>query len=153
MREIRGDLWGDHGTARIAITTGGLVSPRGECVMTRGCARQARERYPGLAAELGALIREGGNHVFALGAGLVSFPVEESPWEVPGLRLVERSCRELVALTDDRGWEKVVVPRPGCGSGGLSWAEVRPILQRHFDDRFCVITQEQEESQVERNTT
>jgi hypothetical protein len=143
VREIRGDLWDYLGIAVVVITTGGAVSRRGECAMPRGCARQARDRFPDLPAVLGALIRQEGNHVHDLGYGLVSFPVENSPYEMPGLGMIERSCAELVTLTDARLWATVVVPRPGCGGGGLQWPEVRPILARHFDGRFLIISEKE----------
>lgn len=140
MRHIEGDLWDQLPEAVVAITTCGQISKKGECIMLRGCARQARERFPGLALKLGELIREGGNHVHDLGNGVVSFPVEEGAFDVPDLRIIERSCRELVALTESRGWQQIVVPRPGCGGGGLQWETVRPILEPYFDDRFSVIS-------------
>ncbi|OHB33481.1 MAG: ADP-ribose-binding protein [Desulfuromonadaceae bacterium GWC2_58_13] len=142
MRELVGDLWDHLGAAPVCITTGGLVSPKGECAMPRGCARQARDRFPEVAGQLGALILARGNHVHELEHGLVSFPVENSPFELPGLSLIERSCSELRALVEAKGWPQVVVPRPGCGSGGLMWHEIRPILERYFDDRFLVISKE-----------
>jgi hypothetical protein len=140
VREIYGDLWDWLGRAVIVITTGGQVSPKGNCAMPRGCARQARERFPQLPARLGGLIRSHGNRVFDLGNGIVSFPVENSPFEVPDTRLIERSCQQLKELTDRNAWPLVILPRPGCGGGGLSWQEVRPLLERHLDDRFLVIT-------------
>jgi len=106
----------------------------------RGCARQAREHFPALPARLGALLFEAGNHVHVIDDGLVSFPVEESPWATPDLRLIRRSAEELRALADLEGWTRVVVPRPGCGGGGLDWQEVRPLLAGLFDDRFTVIS-------------
>lgn len=139
MRELVGDLWEFLGQAPVCITTSALVSRSGQASMPRGCARQARERFPELPQILGGLIRQHGNHVHELGRGLVSFPVEQTPFEVPGLGLIERSCQELLALTEQRSWPQVVVPCPGCGGGGLAWSEVRPILQRYFDDRFWVI--------------
>jgi len=144
MRELVGDLWQHYEAgAVIAITTHGAVSRSGVSSMQRGCARQARERFPGLAATLGGLVREKGNHVHLLAERLVSFPVENDPLCRPEMDLIERSCRELVALVDKCGWPQVIVPRPGCGSGGLSWTEVRPLLIKYFDERFSVISMEE----------
>lgn len=141
MQEIFGDLWDYYGTVAVGITTGGQVGRKGQCMMPRGCARQAKDRFPDLPEKLGALIRAEGNHVFHLGNGLYSFPVEKSPFEVPELSIIERSCWELVELTNQQGWSRVVLPRPGCGGGGLEWRQVRPLLERLFDKRFYVITQ------------
>ena len=141
MQEVYGDLWSYHGSVPIGISTAGQVSRKGNCVMLRGCGRQAKERFPDLPQRLGALILAQGNHVFKLGCGLFSFPVEHGPFEVPDLRLIERSCGELVVLADEQGWQQVVVPRPGCGGGGLEWHQVKPLLERHFDGRFQIITQ------------
>lgn len=64
--------------------------------------------------------------------------------EVPGwhmradLGLIEESARKLVAYTDYYEWKKVVVPAPGCGNGDLKWSEVKPILEKYFDDRFSI---------------
>ncbi len=140
MTEIRGNIWDWLGKAVIAVTTNGHVTRDGKAVLGRGCARQAGERFPGLARRLAALLAEKGNHVHCLGEGIVSFPVEESPWCTPDLRLIARSARELRDLADGMGWRMIVVPRPGCGGGGLDWTEVRPAVAEFFDERFFVIT-------------
>ena len=143
MIEVKGDLWALHAAGEIvAITTGGAVDKRGACLMPRGCAGQAKSRFRGIDKVLGALISEHGFHVHDLGNRVISFPVEISPFDTPSLTLIERSCRELVHLVNRKGWREIIVPRPGCGGGGLEWPEVRPILGRHFDDRFHIITRE-----------
>lgn len=139
MLESRCDIWDYLGRGVIAITTGGSLSKAGKAVMGRGVARQAALRFPDLAAELGLLLRERGNHVHLLACGIVAFPVEESAWACPDLRLIARSAAELRQLADREGWRLVVVPRPGCGGGGLDWREVRPLLEGLFDDRFVVV--------------
>jgi hypothetical protein len=140
MREICGNIWDYREKAIVAITTNGQVSRSGKAVMGRGVAAQAAIMFPEIPEKLAQCIIEAGNHVHYLGDNIVSFPVEHSPYQIPDLRLIEYSARELVAMADNRGWQSVVVPRPGCGGGGLSWKEVRPILENCFDDRFTVIS-------------
>jgi hypothetical protein len=140
MPEVVGDIWEYAGTAVIAITTNGSQTKDGRAVIGRGVARQAAVRYPWLAEKLGSLLAEKGNHVFDLGCGIVSFPVEETAWSQPDLRIIARSAEELRALADCRGWEQVVVPRPGCGGGGLLWRDVSPLLACCFDERFTIIS-------------
>lgn len=138
--EISGDIWEYPGRAVIAITTNGFVTKSGKAVLGTGCASQAGERFADLRERLGMRLREEGNHVVYLGDGLVTFPVEDSPWSAPDLGLIRRSARELREMADREGWEMVVVPRPGCGGGGLDWREVRPVVAQYLDDRFYLIT-------------
>ena len=141
MFETAGDIWEQVGNSVIAITTNGSVTADGRAIFGRGVARQAAHRYPSLAEILGRLIKERGSHVFDLGAGIVTFPVEETPWSLPDLRIISRSAQELRALADQSGWEQILVPRPGCGGGGLAWKDVQPLLEPWFDNRFTVISQ------------
>ena len=140
MLETVGDIWehADRGEI-IVITTNGSLTRDGRAIFGRGVARQAAFRFPGLAVELGKLLAEQGSHVFDLGNGVVTFPVEETPWSLPDLRIIARSARELRLLADHSGWQRIIVPRPGCGGGGLSWKEVKPLLESCFDHRFLVI--------------
>lgn len=57
------------------------------------------------------------------------------------LTLIEQSTIELKDLIFRSGcWSCVVLPRPGCGAGELDWKDVKPILEKHLDDRFYVIS-------------
>jgi hypothetical protein len=143
MLEELGDIWehADRG-AVVVITASGSLTRDGRAVLGRGVARQATLRFPDIAQKLGRLLAEQGSHVFYLGGCLVSFPVEESAWSQPDLRIIARSARELRRLADRSGWQRVVVPRPGCGGGGLAWKDVKPLLTPWFDDRFIVISRE-----------
>ena len=38
------------------------------------------------------------------------------------------------------GYERIVIPRPGCGAGERSWASIQEVLKPILDDRFFVIT-------------
>ena len=53
--------------------------------------------------------------------------------------LVVNSTIELVELADKHPeWKTIVMPRPGCGAGELSWSEVKPYIEDILDDRFHV---------------
>ena len=140
MREMITDIWCCLGQAIIAVTTNGSVTDNLRAIMGRGTARQAAERFPELPGQLGRLLRSHGKHVHELAHGLTSFPVEETPWSLPDIRLIRRSAEELRLLADQQGWPLIVVPRPGCGGGGMAWDEVRPVLEQCFDVRFVVVT-------------
>lgn len=140
MHEITGDIWDYLGHAIVVITTNGTVDRRGRAVMGRGCAGQALRYFPDLAERLGQLLQHRGAQVHELGDGLVSFPVEETAWSLPDPRLIRQSARQLRELADQRDWTRIVVPRPGCGGGGLEWREVKPLLEAYFDARFHVIS-------------
>lgn len=142
MLEAIGDIWQYADSWVIVITTNGSLTRDGRAIFGRGVARQAALRFPALAENAGKLVAERGNHVCDLGNGIVTFPVEETPWSLPDLRIIARSARELRDLADFSAWQQIVVPRPGCGGGGLAWENVRPLLLPWFDGRFLVISQQ-----------
>lgn len=152
MLEVRGNLWtyktpdGQVPDVR-CITTNGFVKKNGECVMGRGCAREARDKFPGLAKQLGLLISLHGNNVHSLGeykgyGELVSFPVKHRWNQEADLDLIFRSAEQLRNHVNEV-WDKdvvVVIPRPGCGNGGLKWEVVKDKIESILDDRFHIIT-------------
>lgn len=139
MKEATGNIWDHFGAAIIAITTNGDVRSDGAAVMGAGFALEAKRHFPGLALKLGRLIREHGNNVYDLDHGLVSFPTKRHWWEKSDLSLIRRSCYQLVELADRHGWTAIVLPRPGCGRGGLLWEEVFPAIPGILDDRFTLM--------------
>lgn len=140
MREMELDIWSLWGTGVIVITTNGSVTRDGRAIPGRGVAGQAAGRFPEMRARLGEQLKAGGNHVYQIIPGLVSFPVEETPFSQPDKRLIRQSAEELRLLADQNDWQLIAVPRPGCGGGGLNWQEVRPLLEDLFDERFIVVT-------------
>lgn len=141
MLEAVGDIWEHAGRGEtIVITTNGSLAKDGRGIVGRGVAKQAASSFPGLAEKMGRLIAQQGSHVFDIGNGIVTFPVEETPWSLPDLRIIARSAHELRLLVDSSGWGRIIVPRPGCGGGGLAWKDVQPLLAPWFDERFLVIS-------------
>lgn len=145
MKEIQGNIWLHHRRGEwVAITTNGNIRQDGACVMGRGVALQAARRLPQLPFDLGRLIRKRGNRVHRLEEyHLVSFPVKHAWYEKADLDLIVRSAHEIVRLLDDplADIEQLYSVRPGCGNGGLSWADVKPLIASVFDDRVIIVEQ------------
>jgi len=169
MIEIKGNLFNEL-CDTFCITTNGFVKKDGSCVMGRGCAKQAADYWPRLPKILGENINSYGNVVLAAlllsdGRHLLSFPVKPTSVVfngnncvkhmmnkfnvgdiVPGwaavadIGLIKTSATQLVIIADIYKWKKVVLPRPGCGAGELSWPTVKHELDQILDDRFYSIT-------------
>jgi len=145
MLEERGDFWSVPATYR-CVTTNGVVRRDGRAVMGRGTALEAVRRNPSidLPRVLGDLLRSRGNHVHLLSpTNLVSFPTKHSWRECSDLALIRQSALELARLVAELRLgpdARVVLPRPGCMSGGLRWEDVRPVIAPILSDkRFVVI--------------
>ena len=62
-------------------------------------------------------------------------------WELKSVpSLIRDSAERLARFADQKKWKEVIVPRPGCGNGGLPWEDVKEILEPIFDDRFLIIS-------------
>ena len=188
MNEITGDLFESEKADAICITTNGFVNAQGANTMGRGCAGEAKARWPGIQMTAGRALGFAGNRVVKLTYTeqgqiflpecrkplhnrhyvpyhVVTFPTKPdlcnledllpyyqrrndqgaSPhpgWKAKSnLDMIAASACQLVGLVGEQGWQSVVLPRPGCGAGELSWEdEVRPILSRILDGRFYTIT-------------
>lgn len=170
MLEAYGNIWdlaSDYDA--IVITTNGYVKKNGEAVMGRGIALEAAEKNPGLPLLLGEAIKEEGNRVFMFPLWrvwnskvphvrtwnpvteitFITFPVKpvvgtkgEMGWKAKAdIDLIRTSTEQLVELMDAvKGYDTVIMPRPGCGNGGLKWEQVKPVIEPLLDDRFTVVT-------------
>jgi O-acetyl-ADP-ribose deacetylase (regulator of RNase III) len=125
------------------VTTNQTLDSRGHLVMGAGVALEAKRLFPHLPERWGAYVAHSGHgRVEATLCDaeyvVVSFPVKGS-WRADALLpLITRSARELVTLTNRMGWTRVMLPRPGCGRGGLDWDDVRETIAPILDDRFTV---------------
>ena len=154
----------------ICITTNGFVKRNGEAVMGRGCALEARNQFPSLALTLGKSIKHHGNRCNLLAEKedtlIYSFPVKHarmrvnSPSDIvphmrnrinigdsaPGwalradINLIIQSANQMIYLADNNNWNNIIIPRPGCGAGELTWSHVSEKLHPILDDRFKAIT-------------
>jgi O-acetyl-ADP-ribose deacetylase (regulator of RNase III) len=154
MKEITGDIWTIE-CDFLCITTNGVVKRNGELVMGKGIAKEAATRFPGIATELGTLVMCSGNHVYVAwhcgslykAGSLLSFPTKHDFRHKSDLALIEQSCVELRSLMEHyknrlKKDVTVVLPRPGCGCGGLDWEkDVKQILEKHFPENNVIVCQ------------
>lgn len=146
MREATGDLWAYPCPAKI-ITTNGEVNRQGLAIMGRGIALDAATKWPHISKVLGQMLRTGGNHVYSLGAvdvfggyfNLYSFPTKNLWRNQSDIELIRQSAIELSGRGEPHSF---VLPRPGCGNGGLKWENVKPVLEPILDDRFIIVSPE-----------
>jgi len=140
MKEVYGDLWAyeDRKGFYILITTNGFIKNNGEGVMGAGVARQAAEKYPELPRLLGQSLIRRGNVVSRLTDQIFSFPVKHEWFRDADLKLIKKSVAELNRRASGNPKRKYVLPRPGCGSGNLTWTKVRPLMEGLPDNVFVI---------------
>jgi len=170
MKEEKGDLFSYIGKVdALCITTNGFVKSNGNAVMGRGCALQAATRWSVITKLLGKHIRAAGNVPHKLIqkdiTWIYSFPVKpinaiftgnnavthmipkfKLGQCIPGWaciadeRIIEESARYMTEEANSCEYKCIVLPRPGCGAGELSWDIVKPILNKYLDGRFISVT-------------
>lgn len=139
MLEEYGNLWDMEADWR-CITTNSDINRFGELVMGRGCALQAKKRYPGLAKYAAERVRSNGNVVQAIKAhNLILFPVKHHWPDQADLSLIETSANQLAWHADEHNLGRILLPRPGCGNGRVEWDDVCPILEKAFEGRNDIV--------------
>jgi hypothetical protein len=78
MQEVLNDIWKLHKLGFwIVIPTNGFIRNDGTCVMGRGLALQASIKFPNMPKELGNMLQQYGNLIFAFPEyRLFTFPVK-----------------------------------------------------------------------------
>lgn len=111
MKEAKGNMW-DMSCDAICITTNGFVKSNGECVMGRGCAKEAAEYFPEIPKILGGKIKKNGNTVQTIrhfeGVAIVAFPVK------PIVNSCKPYSRNVVTHMQDKYKVGDVVPGWAC---------------------------------------
>jgi len=146
MKEIIGDLWYFHDKGyNIAITTNGTIRGDGKNVMGKGCAKEAQDRYAWLPELVGGWIKVGGNVPLYCGERIFTFPTKYHWSGSASPDLIMASALEIKAMTEGSKCQ-IIIPRPGCGLGGLKWEEIGKLLAPVFDgDRFLIISRLEDE--------
>ncbi|MAU00704.1 MAG: hypothetical protein KC449_22540 [Anaerolineales bacterium] len=134
----RGDMWTTFAAADLfLITTNSAIRKDGVLIMGRGIARQARERFPGLAEALGQHILntcgELGEYSLLISprwptAKLGAFQVKRHYNQTACLELIRRSTAALRAWCIEYPDASVHLNFPGVGYGRLRREDVLPII-------------------------
>lgn len=171
MKERKADLFDfiyENGVDAICITTNGQFTRDGQAAMGGGCAGICARRWPETSFRLGKCLKNFMTNVpFVIGALddkakyiepnlkiikekkfkclIFSFPTINNLMDGANIELIRNSAEELKVLVDRFELRNVVIPRPGVGIGGLSWQDVKPIIEEFLDDRFTIVSFEHEE--------
>jgi hypothetical protein len=141
MQELQIDAWEAHRVGLwVCVLTNGVVNTQGQAVMGRGIALEAKTRFPDMPRELGILISAYGNLTFSFPSYRVyAFPTKWRYVDKADPELIRESAYTLKTLVPPG--RVVVLPRPGCGYGGLDYeTEVKPILEEvDLPDNIIVI--------------
>lgn len=136
-----------NGEEAVCVTTNGVIKKDGKAVMGKGIAKEADGRYD-LAGILATRLKETGNHVYPLkkieemgrSFWLFSFPTKHDWRDNSDLSLIVQSAWELVNYCNQWGIRRCYLTPPGCANGKLDWeAQVKPELEKIFDDRFTIV--------------
>lgn len=149
MIEIEGNIWDFfpiHATMYrgyrfipvIPINT--TIKRNGKLVMGRGLAAQALHMYPGLSHDLGyTILRNPKQSAFFFspqGApDLMGFAVTKNDWRMPTpLVLLIKTIKSLAITSGHLAPNyNLLIPRLGCGNGGLDWERVvKPLFNSLF---------------------
>ena len=153
MQEVVGDIFTfipegyEPQSVCIVVPTNGMLNQFGDMVMGKGVAKQAVEQIPGVDKEMGRALLLHGNfpYVCAMkhkdGRMVMSFPTKNH-WRDKALpHLIARSSRDLHSIALLNPQRAYILPRPGCGNGGLEWDDVRPLVE-HLPNNVFVIKHE-----------
>lgn len=112
-------------------------------VMGKGIALQFKNRWPenfrAYVAECKAgHVRPGRMFVFDSGGlvkphFIINFPTKTDWRQGSKLSFIRDGLNDLIEQVRARGIRSIAIPPLGCGAGGLSWSDVRPMIEEAFD--------------------
>ena len=111
-------------------------------VMGKGLALEFKRRYPYQSERYVGLCRRddvspGGTY---LAAGVI-FAATKNRWKDSSIiEWVDSALRNIVGdmkYLEPTGARSIAIPQLGCGCGGLDWADVWPLYERHLGGLDC----------------
>ena len=146
MIEIKANIWDSQfdGYWRV-IPINTTLNKNGFLIMGAGLAKEAAERYIGLAKLWGSYYSLKPETLLQIfyAKKLLGLPTKYHWKDRSSLELIERILIELqsfISVKDDS--LGTICPQLGCGLGGLDWkSQVKPLVEKYFKnaDNFIVV--------------
>lgn len=126
----------------ICFTSNGIIKKNGRLTMGAGVAKAFRDRFFNIDWHAAQGVKKNGNICQVIcndeTVNIVAFPTKHH-WKNPSdIKLIEKSAKELVTITNKQNWESVALTKPGCSLGGLNWSDIKKLIEPIFDDRFTI---------------
>lgn len=113
-------------------------------VMGKGIALMFKEAFPANHREYAAACERGEvkigqmfvteDHSLTGPRWIINFPTKKHWRTRTRIEWIEAGLVDLRRVVEERGIRSIAVPPLGCGQGGRSWAEVRPLIERALGD-------------------
>lgn len=156
--DIEKYLVNDREFKAVVCTTNQIIKNNGQLVMGAGIAKVFKDNYPVLPLIWGEQLKQrkkrGDKSLLmcvhpteissiTIGPYLIAFPTKNHFKDKSSLSLINASMVELHLLADIMNFSSVLLPKPGCSNGGLSWeTDVLPLIRHMLDERFTIIDRE-----------
>jgi O-acetyl-ADP-ribose deacetylase (regulator of RNase III) len=71
---------------------------------------------------------------------VINLPTKKHYANPSRLEWVDHGLERIRTLIIEYGISSLAMPAPGCGNGGLDWAQVKPLIEQHLGDLPIQIT-------------
>ena len=129
---IDGDLF--RSSAKVLVCS---VNPNGN--MDEGLASQFRKRSAKLYKAYRDLceleqVKVGTLFLYKTRSRwILCFPTREDMAQPSSLEMIETGLKRFLEVNDEMDLQSIAFPKLGCGSGGLDWKDVKPLMAQYLE--------------------
>jgi len=118
----------------VVVTINTCHKKNGDAVMGAGIAKEAAILFPTLPSLLGKCLRDSPNkHVWYWVENNLFLLVTKLDWRYPSnMNLLRTSLTAMSNIILPNDNLNILMPKIGCGLGGLNWNEVKPLI-------YCIL--------------
>jgi O-acetyl-ADP-ribose deacetylase (regulator of RNase III) len=71
---------------------------------------------------------------------VINLPTKNHYANPSKLEWVDHGLQRIKEMIAEHGITSIAMPAPGCGNGGLRWADVKELIERHLGDAEVLVT-------------